>query len=52
MYNLSLTAPDLNRQRMHELMEEARIERFLNDRKKREAEAWQQRRLQRHRKTY
>ena len=34
MNNLTLTARSLHKQRMHELMEEARIERFLTDRKK------------------
>ncbi len=52
MNNLTLTARSLHKQRMHELMEEARIERFLTDRKKREAEAWQQRRHQHYRKNH
>ena len=52
MENLSIIAPSLHRQRMHELMEEARIERFLNERKNRKASDWLQRRLHRNRKTY
>jgi len=52
MDNLIQTAHSLHKQRMHELMEEARISRFLTDRKKREAETWQQRRLQRYRKSF
>jgi len=52
MENLSIIAPSVHKQRMHELMEEARIERFLNDRKKRKASDWLQRRLHRNRKLY
>ncbi len=52
MENLSIITPSVHKQRMHELMEEARIERFLNDRKNRKATDWQQRRLHRNRKTY
>ena len=52
MENLSIIAPSFHKQRMHELMEEARIERFLNDRKNRKATDWQQRRLHRNRKTF
>ncbi len=51
MENLNFTAEILHRQRARELQEEARIERFLNDRKNREANSWFQRRLQRHRMT-
>ncbi len=51
MENLSFTAEILHRQRAHELQEEARIERFLNEKKRREANSWIQRRLHRHRKT-
>jgi hypothetical protein len=50
MENLSIITPSLHKQRMHELMEEARIERFLNDKKNRKAMDWQQRRLHRQRK--
>ncbi len=52
MENLSIIAPSFHRQRMQELLEEAKIERFLNDRKKRRASDWQQRRLYRNRKPY
>lgn len=52
MENLGIIAPSVHRQRMQDLMEEARIERFLNDRKNRKAKDWQQRRLHRNRKTY
>ncbi len=50
MNNLNFTAELLHRQRAHELQQEARIERFLNERKNREASNWVQRRLHRHRK--
>ena len=52
MENLSIITPSLHKQRMHELLEEAKIERFLNDKRKRDAMNWRQRRLQRNRKTY
>ena len=51
MEGLTITAASVHKQRMQELMEEARIERFLNDKKNREANDWQQRRLHRNRKT-
>lgn len=47
MQDLLFLAPQLQRQRLQELMEEARIERFLAEKKNRDAVAWQQRRLQR-----
>ncbi|MCY3780193.1 MAG: hypothetical protein OXG78_07790 [Chloroflexi bacterium] len=47
MQDLTFLAPQLQRQRLQELMEEARIERFLAEKKNRDAVAWQQRRLQR-----
>ena len=50
MENLSIIVPSLHKQRMHELMEEARIERFLNEKKNRRATDWLQRRLHRNRK--
>ncbi len=50
MENLSIITPSLHKQRMDELLEEAKIERFLNDKKKRKALDWQHRRLQRGRK--
>ncbi|MCY3798844.1 MAG: hypothetical protein OXG84_13615 [Chloroflexi bacterium] len=52
MENLSIIAPSLHKQRMRELMEEAKIERFLNDKKNRKASDWLQRRLHRNRKAY
>ena len=52
MENLSIIAPSLHKQRMHELMEEAKIERFLNDKKNRKASDWLQRRLHRNRKAH
>ena len=51
MENLNFAAEILHRHRAHELQEEARIERFLNEKKQREAKSWMQRRLHRHRKT-
>ena len=50
MDNLTFAAAHVHKQRMHELQEEARIERFLNDKKHRKASDWQQRRLHRLRK--
>ena len=50
MENLTFTVAQFHKQRMQELFEEARIERFLNERKHREANDWQQRRLNRNRK--
>lgn len=52
MENLSIITPSIHKQRMHELMEEARIERFLNDKKNRKASDWLQRRLHRNRKAF
>ena len=52
MENLALTAMHLHKQRMHERMEEARIERILNELKKRDGTTWQQRLFQRKRKTH
>ena len=52
MENLSIIAPSIHKQRMHDLMEEARIERFLNDKKNRKASDWLQRRLHRNRKAF
>lgn len=49
MQDLTYLATRLHRQRTQELLEEARIERYLNSRKQRDAIAWQQRRMQRHR---
>lgn len=52
MENLSIITPSVHKQRMHELMEEARIERFLNERKNRKTTDWMQRRLHRNRKNH
>lgn len=52
MENLSIITPSVHKQRMRDLMEEARIERFLNERKNRNAMDWMQRRLHRNRKTH
>lgn len=52
MENLSIITPSVHKQRMRELMEEARIERFLNERKNRQATDWMLRRLHRNRKTH
>ena len=51
MDQISFTAASVHKQRMHELMEEARIERFLNEKKHRDATDWLQRRLHRNRKS-
>ncbi len=49
MHDLTFLASRLHRQRTQELLEEARIERFLTEKKNRDAIAWQQRRMQRQR---
>ena len=49
MQDLVFLASHLHRQRSQTLMEEARIERFLAEKKNRDAVAWQQRRHQRQR---
>ncbi len=50
MQDLAMLASQAYRQRTDELMEEARIDRFLAEKKNRDAIAWQQRRLQRQRR--
>ena len=50
MQDLSFLATRLHQQRTRELMEEARIERYMAEKRNRDAIAWQQRRLQRQRK--
>lgn len=50
MENLNFTAEIVHKQRAHELQEEARIERFLNDKKTREENEWLLRRMRRNRK--
>lgn len=52
MENLIFSAAQIHKQRMNILLEEARIERFLNEKKHRDANAWQLRRLQRNRKSH
>lgn len=49
MQDLIMLASQLHQQRAQERMEEARIERFLAEKKNRDAIAWRQRRLHRHR---
>lgn len=49
MHDLINLAARLHKQRAHDLMEEARIERLLTEKKNRQAVHWQQRRLQRQR---
>ena len=49
MHNIALVASLLQKQREQDLIEEARIERFLHEKKHRHANEWQQRRLQRQR---
>lgn len=49
MQDLTFLAAQLHRQRSQELLEEARVERFMAEKKNRDAIAWQQRRLQRQR---
>lgn len=52
MENLSIITPSLHKQRMRELLEEAKIERFLTEKKNRQAMDWQRRRLQRNHKAF
>ena len=49
MQDLTFLATRLHQQRTQELLEEARIERYLAQKRNRDAIAWQQRRLQRQR---
>ena len=49
MHNFVHVAAQLHKQRAQDLMEEARIERFLHEKKHRDANEWLQRRLQRRR---
>lgn len=49
MHDLTFLTARLHRQRTQELLEEARIERFLAEKKNRDAIAWQRKRLQRQR---
>ncbi len=47
---MNFTADIVHKQRAHDLQEEARIERFLQDKKNRDEKDWLQRRLRRNRK--
>lgn len=50
MDQLNHTADIMHKQRAHDLMEEAKIERFLQEQKTKDADNWMQRRLRRNRK--
>ena len=50
MDNLGFTAEIVHRQRQHDLMEEAKVDRFLSERKSRDEANWMQRRIRRNRK--
>lgn len=49
MFDIALVAAQLQKQRAQDLMEEARIERFLQEKKHSHANDWLRRRLQRQR---
>ena len=51
MENLSFTGASWHKQRMQTLMEEARIERFLQQKRQRDAQEWAQRQHRRDRKS-
>ncbi|MCY4464561.1 MAG: hypothetical protein OXE46_03390 [Chloroflexi bacterium] len=51
MENLSFTGASWHKQRMQALMEEARIERFLQQKRQRDAQEWSQRQNWRDRKS-
>jgi len=48
--NLNFTAEIIHKQRAHDLQEEAKVERFLQEKKDRDEQDWLQRRLRRNRK--
>lgn len=50
MENLNFTAEIVHKQRAHDLQEEARVERFLQEKKERDEKEWLQRRFRRNRK--
>lgn len=50
MDNLNFTAEVMHKQRHHELMEEAKVDRFLQEQKNKDINDWLQRRLRRNRK--
>lgn len=50
MDNLNFTADIIHKQRQQELMEEAKVERFLQEKKTKDFADWMQRRLRRNRK--
>ena len=52
MENLTFTGASWHKQRMRTLMEEARVERFLQQKRKHEAQNWLQRQLWRDRKAW
>lgn len=47
MDQLNFTADIMHKQRAHDLMEEAKIERFLQEQKAKDVTTWVQRRLRR-----
>ena len=49
--NLNFTGESIHKQRAHDLQEEARIERFIQEKKERDEKDWLQRRLRRNHKT-
>ena len=51
MDNLGFTAEIVHKQRQHDLMEEAKMDRFLQEKKDKDVDNWIQRRLRRNRKT-
>lgn len=50
MENLNFTAEIVHKQRANDLQEEARLERFLQEKKERDEKEWLQRRIRRNRK--
>lgn len=51
MEQLNFTAEIVHKQRAHDLQEEAKIERFLQEKKARDEVNWLQRRIRRDRRT-
>jgi len=51
MDSLGFTAEIVHKQRQHDLMEEAKMERFLQEKKDKDADTWIQRRLRRNRRS-
>ena len=52
MDQLNYTAEIMHKQRLHEFMEEAKIDRFLQEKKDKDVTTWIQRRLRRNRKNH